>query len=172
MRSLCLFLRFAVFPADLCLLALGFLGPEEAAVKALGVEQDPRSNIKTAKGKYATNVDKVFAAGDARRGQSLIVWGSESRFFQSTDKLADCFLKSKRDVLPQWTWTPSCPTRNLAYLSLDRSPVGHCARLALHLKPSPLLPDLSILSLDLVEYYHSKGSIIQQCCQKGIPLAL
>ena len=64
-----------VFPAELCLLALGFLGPEEAALKSLGVEQDPRSNVKTAKGKYATSVDKVFAAGDCRRGQSLIVWG-------------------------------------------------------------------------------------------------
>jgi glutamate synthase (NADPH/NADH) len=57
------------------LLALGFLGPEEAAIKSMNIEQDPRSNIKTAKGKYATNVKGVFAAGDCRRGQSLIVWG-------------------------------------------------------------------------------------------------
>ncbi|SCZ91480.1 BZ3500_MvSof-1268-A1-R1_Chr1-2g01437 [Microbotryum saponariae] len=62
------------FPADLVLLALGFLGPEEAAIKALGLEQDARSNIKADYGKFATNVPGVFAAGDARRGQSLIVW--------------------------------------------------------------------------------------------------
>ncbi|GAA5871202.1 hypothetical protein JCM1840_000141 [Sporobolomyces johnsonii] len=63
------------FPADLVLLALGFLGPEESAIKAIGLEQDGRSNIKTPAGKYATNVAGVFAAGDCRRGQSLIVWG-------------------------------------------------------------------------------------------------
>ncbi|BGP12115.1 glutamate synthase [NADH] [Rhodosporidiobolus nylandii] len=63
------------FPADLVLLALGFLGPEDAAVKALGLEQDARSNVKTPAGKYATSVEGVFAAGDCRRGQSLIVWG-------------------------------------------------------------------------------------------------
>lgn len=66
---------FTVFPAELCFLALGFLGPEEAAVKSLGLDQDARSNIKTPKGEYKTNVDGVFAAGDCRRGQSLIVWG-------------------------------------------------------------------------------------------------
>ncbi|GAA5825640.1 hypothetical protein JCM3770_001176 [Rhodotorula araucariae] len=63
------------FKADLVLLALGFLGPEDAAIKALGLEQDGRSNIKTPAGKYSTGIDGVFAAGDCRRGQSLIVWG-------------------------------------------------------------------------------------------------
>ncbi|GAA5893643.1 glutamate synthase (NADH) [Sporobolomyces salmoneus] len=63
------------FPADLVLLALGFLGPEESAIKALGLSQDGRSNIKTPVGKYATSAEGVFAAGDCRRGQSLIVWG-------------------------------------------------------------------------------------------------
>ena len=57
------------------MLALGFLGPEESAIKALGVDQDPRTNIKTAAGKYSTSIPGVFAAGDCRRGQSLIVWG-------------------------------------------------------------------------------------------------
>ncbi|MEI8092685.1 MAG: glutamate synthase subunit beta [Spirochaetales bacterium] len=60
--------------ADLVFLALGFLGPEEELVKQLGVEQDPRSNIKAAYGKFQTNHPKVFGAGDARRGQSLVVW--------------------------------------------------------------------------------------------------
>lgn len=57
------------------LLALGFLGPESAAITALGVEQDGRSNVKAAFGNHSTTVPGVFAAGDCRRGQSLIVWG-------------------------------------------------------------------------------------------------
>lgn len=61
------------FPADLVLLSMGFLGPED---RVLGgeVEKDARKNVKTAPGKYATNIPGVFAAGDCRRGQSLIVW--------------------------------------------------------------------------------------------------
>jgi glutamate synthase (NADPH) small chain len=59
-------------PADLVLLAMGFLGPERQLLDALGVELDERGN--TAAPRYATSVDGVFAAGDARRGQSLIVW--------------------------------------------------------------------------------------------------
>jgi glutamate synthase (NADPH/NADH) small chain len=61
-------------PANLVLLAMGFLGPEQELPAALGVERDPRSNIKAEEGKYATSVDGVFAAGDCRRGQSLVVW--------------------------------------------------------------------------------------------------
>ncbi len=60
-------------PAQLVLLAMGFLGPEQGLLDQLGVERDRRSNVETAK-PYATSVDGVFAAGDARRGQSLIVW--------------------------------------------------------------------------------------------------
>ncbi|ROT40291.1 glutamate synthase [Sodiomyces alkalinus F11] len=62
------------FPADLVLLSMGFLGPEE---RILGddIEKDARKNVKTAPGKYSTNIEGVFAAGDCRRGQSLIVWG-------------------------------------------------------------------------------------------------
>ncbi|KAF8350828.1 NADPH-dependent glutamate synthase [Amanita rubescens] len=63
------------FPAQLVFLALGFLGPESEVVKSLGVKQDARSNIQTPSKRYSTNVDGVFAAGDCRRGQSLIVWG-------------------------------------------------------------------------------------------------
>jgi glutamate synthase (NADPH/NADH) small chain len=63
-----------IIPADLVLLAMGFLGPEDKALKALGIEQDGRSNIKADDRSYRTNVEKVFAAGDARRGQSLVVW--------------------------------------------------------------------------------------------------
>jgi glutamate synthase (NADPH/NADH) small chain len=61
-------------PAQLVLLAMGFLGPEQALVKDLRVETDPRSNIKAEHGKFSTSVPGIFAAGDCRRGQSLIVW--------------------------------------------------------------------------------------------------
>lgn len=63
-----------VYPAQLVLLALGFTGPESQLLDQLGVEKDGRSNAKAEYGKYATNVDGVFAAGDMRRGQSLVVW--------------------------------------------------------------------------------------------------
>ncbi|MCX7923617.1 MAG: glutamate synthase subunit beta [Clostridia bacterium] len=63
-----------VYPAQLVLLAMGFLGPEETAICELGIEKDPRSNVKADYGKFATNVEGVFAAGDMRRGQSLVVW--------------------------------------------------------------------------------------------------
>lgn len=61
-------------PAQLVLLAMGFTGPEADLIKGLQVEQDARSNIKAEHGQYTTNVKGVFAAGDCRRGQSLIVW--------------------------------------------------------------------------------------------------
>lgn len=80
------------FPAQLVFLALGFLGPETQVIKGLNVKQDGRSNIQTPPKvniadiipyilfltnlqKYSTNIEGVFAAGDCRRGQSLIVWG-------------------------------------------------------------------------------------------------
>ncbi|CAJ0831468.1 16438_t:CDS:2 [Entrophospora sp. SA101] len=63
------------FPADLVLLAMGFLGPEEKLINSLGLKTDSRTNIETPKGKYTTAVPGIFAAGDCRRGQSLIVWG-------------------------------------------------------------------------------------------------
>ncbi len=67
--------------ADLVLLALGFVGPERGTViQALGVELDERGNINADEKTYQTSVDNVFAAGDCRRGQSLIVWAiSEGR---------------------------------------------------------------------------------------------
>jgi len=60
-------------PAQLVLLAMGFLGPERGLLEQLGVELEERGNVKCVK-PYTTGVDGVFAAGDARRGQSLIVW--------------------------------------------------------------------------------------------------
>ncbi len=63
-----------VWPAHLVLLAMGFLGPEDTVLGQLGVERDERSNAKAQHGKFTTNVKGVFAAGDMRRGQSLVVW--------------------------------------------------------------------------------------------------
>ncbi|MDY7015256.1 MAG: glutamate synthase small subunit [Cyanobacteriota bacterium] len=63
-----------VIPAQLVLLAMGFLGPEQPLLDALGLERDARSNVKADYGKYATSIPGVFAAGDCRRGQSLVVW--------------------------------------------------------------------------------------------------
>jgi glutamate synthase (NADPH/NADH) small chain len=68
------------YPCDLALLALGFTGPESTLADKLGLERDARSNYKAAYGEYQTNIPKIFAAGDMRRGQSLIVWAiSEGR---------------------------------------------------------------------------------------------
>jgi glutamate synthase (NADPH/NADH) small chain len=63
-----------VLDVDIVLLAMGFLGPEQPLLDALGVERDTRSNAKAEYGTFATSAAGVFAAGDARRGQSLVVW--------------------------------------------------------------------------------------------------
>jgi glutamate synthase (NADPH/NADH) small chain len=63
-----------VLPAQLVLLAMGFLGPEQPLLAALKLERDPRTNVKAEFEKYATNLKNVFACGDCRRGQSLVVW--------------------------------------------------------------------------------------------------
>ncbi len=61
-------------PAHLVLLAMGFLGPEQDLLAEFGVDTDARSNVAAEHDKYSTNVTGLFAAGDCRRGQSLIVW--------------------------------------------------------------------------------------------------
>ena len=63
-----------VLPAQLVLLAMGFLGPEDAVAEQLKLARDPRSNYQADHGKFTTNVPGVFACGDCRRGQSLVVW--------------------------------------------------------------------------------------------------
>jgi glutamate synthase (NADPH/NADH) small chain len=66
-----------ILPAELVLLAMGFVSPVQAMLDAFGVEKDARGNAKaTTDGEacYLTSVQKVFAAGDMRRGQSLVVW--------------------------------------------------------------------------------------------------
>ena len=67
----------ALIPADLVLLAMGFVSPLQSMLDEFGVEKDARGNAKAptdGAGAYATSVPKVFAAGDVRRGQSLVVW--------------------------------------------------------------------------------------------------
>ncbi|MGB1891135.1 MAG: glutamate synthase subunit beta [Candidatus Latescibacterota bacterium] len=63
-----------VWPAELVLLAMGFRGPEDTVLEELSVERDARSNAQAEHGKFTTSVEGVFAAGDMRRGQSLVVW--------------------------------------------------------------------------------------------------
>jgi glutamate synthase (NADPH/NADH) small chain len=66
-----------VIPADLVLLAMGFVSPVGSILEAFGVDRDNRGNARASTefiGGYATSVPKVFAAGDMRRGQSLVVW--------------------------------------------------------------------------------------------------
>ena len=60
--------------ADLVLIAAGFLGSESYVADAFKTELDPRTNVKTSNNGYETTTEHVFAAGDMRRGQSLVVW--------------------------------------------------------------------------------------------------
>jgi glutamate synthase (NADPH/NADH) small chain len=80
--------------AQLVLLAMGFLHPEQGLLDQLGVEKDPRGNVKTL-APYTSSVDGVFAAGDARRGQSLIVWAiNEGR---QCARMVDRYLAARRN---------------------------------------------------------------------------
>jgi glutamate synthase (NADPH) small chain len=84
-------------PAQLVLLAMGFLYPEQGLLDQLGVERDPRGNVK-AVSPYTTSVEGVFAAGDARRGQSLIVWAiNEGR---QCARMVDRYLAGRRNGAP------------------------------------------------------------------------
>jgi glutamate synthase (NADPH/NADH) small chain len=85
-----------VWPAQLVLLALGFLGPEATVLKQLGIEQDTRTNAKAEEGKFKTNIDGVFAAGDMRRGQSLVVWAIHEG--RGAAREVDRFLMGKTDL--------------------------------------------------------------------------
>jgi glutamate synthase (NADPH) small chain len=84
------------WPAQLCFLALGFKGPEATVAGQLGVTLDARSNFAAEHNKYTTNVEKVFAAGDCRRGQSLVVWAiNEGR---GVARECDKFLMGSSDL--------------------------------------------------------------------------
>ena len=85
-----------VRPAQLVLLAMGFLGPEQPLLEQLGIERDPRSNAKAEHGRFQTSIPNVFAAGDCRRGQSLVVWAfNEGR---GAARECDRFLMGQTDL--------------------------------------------------------------------------
>jgi len=88
-----------IVPADLVLLAMGFVSPVASVLEAFGVEKDARGNARAtteASGGYATNVAKVFAAGDMRRGQSLVVWAI--REGRQAARAVDAFLTGASDL--------------------------------------------------------------------------
>ena len=83
--------------AQLVLLAMGFLGPEHAVSQVLGIECDSRSNYQAEFGRFQTSLDGVFAAGDCRRGQSLVVWAiAEGR---GAARAVDQYLMEHSDLL-------------------------------------------------------------------------
>ena len=87
------------YKADLVLLAMGFVNPVATVLEAFGVNKDARGNAKATTdftGGYATNVDKVFAAGDMRRGQSLVVWAI--REGRQAARAVDEFLMGSSDL--------------------------------------------------------------------------
>ncbi len=108
-------------PAQLVLLAMGFLHPEQELLDQLGVEKDARGNVKSVK-PYTTSLDGVFAAGDARRGQSLIVWAiNEGR---QCARMVDRHLAARRADAAGVT----APTREddglAGHADADGGPVG------------------------------------------------
>ena len=89
---------------DLVLLAMGFLGPRQGIVEQFGLETDERSNIKADADSKMTSSDGVFAAGDCRRGQSLVVWAiSEGR---EVARCVDEYLTAGKSLLPEVRITP------------------------------------------------------------------
>ncbi len=85
-----------VWKADLIMLAMGFLGPEHYVATPLGIKLDPRSNYEAQHGRFTTSIPKLFAAGDCRRGQSLVVWAiNEGR---GAARAIDEFLMGETDL--------------------------------------------------------------------------
>jgi NADPH-dependent glutamate synthase beta subunit-like oxidoreductase len=88
-----------IWTCDLVLLAMGYLGPRSELLKQIGCETDLRSNIKTDPKTRMSSVDGVFAAGDCRRGQSLVVWAiSEGR---EIARCVDEYLTDDKSMLPE-----------------------------------------------------------------------
>jgi len=100
----------ATLPADLVLVAIGFTGPEPALLEQLGLDRDARGNVRAPT--YASSVDGVFAAGDARRGQSLIVWAiNEGR---QCARMVERYLAGLPPVDPGPDPAPGAPQRAFA----------------------------------------------------------
>jgi glutamate synthase (NADPH/NADH) small chain len=86
-------------PADLVLFAMGFVSPVASVLESFGVNRDPRGNAQAStdgEGCYATSVPRVFAAGDMRRGQSLVVWAI--REGRQCARAVDEFLMGSSDL--------------------------------------------------------------------------
>jgi glutamate synthase (NADPH/NADH) small chain len=85
-------------PCELALLAMGFIHPaHEGMINHLGVDLDERGNVKATEESYQTNIQKIFTAGDMRKGQSLVVWAiSEGR---ECARKVDEFLSAKNSLL-------------------------------------------------------------------------
>lgn len=86
-----------VWKADMIILAMGFLGPEDSIPEQLALERDSRSNVKAAYEVFETNIEKVFAAGDIRRGQSLVVWAFQEGKLAARE--VDKYLMGKSTIM-------------------------------------------------------------------------
>jgi len=82
------------WPADLVVLSMGFLSPEDYIAKELQLDLDQRNNIQATYGDYRTNMEGVFAGGDCRRGQSLVVWAIHEG--RGVAESCDTYLQQKR----------------------------------------------------------------------------
>jgi glutamate synthase (NADPH/NADH) small chain len=110
-------------PGQLVLLAMGFLHPEQELLEALGVERDGRGNVNAVR-PYTTSVDGVFAAGDARRGQSLIVWAiNEGR---QCARMVDRYLGQRRAADPDLAGRGELPRDDgiAGHADADEGPEG------------------------------------------------
>jgi glutamate synthase (NADH) len=114
------------FPAQLVLLSMGFLGPDELSTE---IEKDARKNFKTAPGKYSTNLPGVFAAGDCRRGQSLIVWYVFFTLSKSNVNLTKKIGESMKVEVRQemltfslWVLEPNCQRLGKLFSNSDPQP--------------------------------------------------
>jgi glutamate synthase (NADPH/NADH) small chain len=121
-------------PAQLVLLAMGFLGPEQGLLDELGVEKDARGNVRSVK-PYTTSVDGVFAAGDARRGQSLIVWAiNEGR---QCARMVDRYLAKQRHEADAAEAFGSIDEGLAGHADADEGPEGP----PLHVHPGVVAPE-------------------------------
>lgn len=103
------------WPCDLVVLSMGFLSPESYVLEELGLDTDQRNNIHAVYGDFRTNVEGVFAGGDCRRGQSLVVWAiNEGR---GAADACDSYLQQKRDVSTEAEGHMSAAFHNLSSLS-------------------------------------------------------
>ena len=107
--------------ADLVLLAMGFLHPEQDLLDKLGVAKDARGNAKAVR-PYTTTVEGIFAAGDARRGQSLIVWAiNEGR---QCARMVDRYLAGRRTPDAEGADALSHDQGRAGHADADRGPEG------------------------------------------------